>query len=186
VGTPGSGTFAIAERAFGKLGIWDRITRVPLLGAAAGGALADGRVDAFIWTGPFPDRVTIEAAIRAPVHIIDIHSTLARTDFFTIYPYFSRYVIPGGAYTGVAENTATLGIPNLWYAHRNVSAALVQRMVEAAYSLAGHEHMLKVHAASSDMTPRRALQGVSIPLHPGADAHWRAVGLEIPERLRPR
>jgi TRAP-type uncharacterized transport system substrate-binding protein len=59
-------------------------------------------------------------------------------------------------------------------------------MVESAYSVAGHEHMLRVHAASRDMTPRRALHGVTIPLHPGAEAHWRAVGLEIPDRIRAR
>lgn len=186
VGTPGSGTFAVAERVLGKLGVWDRITRVPLLGAAAGAALADGRVDAFLWNGPFPDRVTIEAAIRAPVHLIDVHAALARTDFFTVYPYFSRFVIPAGAYAGMAESTATIATPVVWHAHRNVPAALVQRMVESAYSVAGHEHMLRVHAASRDMTPRRALHGVTIPLHPGAEAHWRAVGLEIPDRIRAR
>lgn len=186
VGTPGSGTFASAERVLGKLGLWDRITRVPLLGAAAGGALADGRVDAYFWTGPFPDRVTIEAAIRGPVHVIDIYTPLTRTDFFAAYPYFARYLIPAGAYAGETETVATLGIPAQWFANRNVPAALIQRMVEAAYSLQGHEHMLKVHAASGDMTPRRALQGVSIPLHAGAEAHWRAVGLEIAERIRSR
>ncbi|MGH7795898.1 MAG: TAXI family TRAP transporter solute-binding subunit [Candidatus Binatia bacterium] len=58
VGTPGSGTFASAERVFRSLGIWDKINRIPLLGAQAGEAMSDGKADAFFWTGPEPDRVT--------------------------------------------------------------------------------------------------------------------------------
>jgi TRAP-type uncharacterized transport system substrate-binding protein len=58
--------------------------------------------------------------------------------------------------------------------------------VAAAYSLQGHEHMLRVHAAAADMRPRRALQGISIPLHAGAEAHWRSVGLDIPDAIRAR
>ncbi len=186
VGTPGSGTFASAERVFRKLGVWERMTRVPLLGAAAGAAMAEGRADAYFWTGPYPDRVTIEAAIAKPVHFLDIYGPLTRTDFFTAYPYFSRYLIPGGAYAGVTENVSALGIPAMWFTNARTSAALIQRLVEAGYSRDGHGHMLRVHSASSDMTSRRALQGVTTPLHKGAEAHWNSVGLEIPERIRAR
>jgi hypothetical protein len=44
--------------------------------------------------------------------------------------------------------------------------------------------MLKVHAGSKDMVPQRALQGVTIPLHKGAEDHWRAAGLQIPDAIR--
>lgn len=186
VGTPGSGTFATAERVFRKLGVWDRLTRVPLLGAAAGDALIDGRVDAFFWTGPYPDRVTIEAATARPVLVIDAYTPASRTDFFSVYPYFSRFLIPATAYRGVGESIPALGIPAFWFANANVPASTVQRLVEAAYSRDGLGHMLRVHAAATDMAPRRALLGASIPLHAGAQAHWIAVGLEIPDKIRAR
>ncbi len=186
VGTPGSGTFATAERIFRSLGIWDRITRVPLLGAAAGSAMGDGRVDAYFWTGPFPDRVTIEAAVTRPVHFIDAYTPLLRTDFMKVFPYYARYIIPAGSYAGVTENTPALGVPALWFVHKDVPAPLVQRMVEAAYGREGHGHMLRVHSASSDMTSLKALQGVTIPLHRGAEAYWVTRNIEIPERIRAR
>lgn len=186
VGTPGSGTFATAERIFRSLGYWDRITRVPLLGATAGSAMTEGRVDAYFWTGPYPDRVTIEAAITRPVHFIDAYTPLTRTDFMRVFPYYARYTIPAGSYTGVAENTAALAIPTLWFVNKDVPAPLVQKMVEAAYSRDGHGHMLRVHSASSDMTSLKALQGVTVPLHRGAEAHWVTKGIEVPERIRAR
>jgi TRAP-type uncharacterized transport system substrate-binding protein len=57
-------------------------------------------------------------------------------------------------------------------------------MVAAAYSKDGNAHMMKVHAGSKDMVPQRALQGVTIPLHKGAEDHWRAAGIQIPEAIR--
>jgi TRAP-type uncharacterized transport system substrate-binding protein len=47
-----------------------------------------------------------------------------------------------------------------------------------------HDHMLKVHAGSKDMVPHKALQGVTIPLHKGAEDHWKAAGVQIPESIR--
>jgi TRAP transporter TAXI family solute receptor len=184
VGTPGSGTFASAERVFRSLGIWDKINRIPLLGAQAGEAMSDGKADAFFWTGPEPDRVTMEAATKKPVRAIDIYTPATKTDFFKQYPYFARYVFPANSYKGITEDTATVGIPVIWYVHKDVPAPLVQKITEAAYNKDGNAHMLKVHAGSKDMVPQRALQGVTFPLHKGAEDHWRAAGIQIPEAIR--
>lgn len=184
VGTPGSGTFASAERVFRSLGIWDKINRIPLLGAQAGEAMSDGKADAFFWTGPEPDRVTMEASTKKPIRAIDIYTPASKTDFFKQYPYFARYVFPANSYRGITEETSTVGIPVIWYVHKDVAAPLVQKLTEAAYNKDGQAHMLKVHAGSKDMVPQRALQGVTIPLHKGAEDHWRAAGIQIPEAAR--
>jgi hypothetical protein len=183
VGTPGSGTFASAERVFRSLGVWDKINRIPLLGAQAGEAMSDGKADAFFWTGPEPDRVTMEASTKKPVRAIDIYTPATKTDFFKQYPYFARYVFPAGSYKGISEDTPTVGIPVIWYVHKDLPAPLVQKITQAAYNKDGNAHMLKVHAGSKDMVPQRALQGVTIPLHKGAEDHWRAAGLQIPEAI---
>jgi TRAP transporter TAXI family solute receptor len=186
LGSPGSGTFASAERVFRSLGLWDKINRIPLLGPAAGEAMSEGRADAFFWTGPEPDRVTTEAAAKKPVRAIDIYTPVSKTDFFKQYPYFARYVFPAGSYRGITEDTATIGLPVIWYTHKDFPAALVQKMIEAAYSKEGNAHMLKVHAGSKDMVPQKALQGISVPLHKGAEDHWKAAGIQIPEAIRAR
>jgi len=184
VGTPGSGTFASAERVFRSLGVWDKINRIPLLGAQAGEAMSDGKADAFFWTGPEPDRVTMEAATKKPIRAIDIYTPATKTDFFKQYPYFARYVFPANSYKGISEDTATVGIPVIWYVQKDLAAPLVQKIAEAAYNKEGNAHMLKVHAGSKDMMPQRALQGVTFPLHKGAEDHWRAAGLQIPDAIR--
>lgn len=184
VGTPGSGTFATAERVFRALGIWDKINRIPLLGAQAGEAMADGKADAFFWTGPEPDRVTMEAATKRPVRAIDIYTPATKTDFFKQFPYFARYVFPANSYKGITEDTSTVGIPVIWYANKDVAPALVQKMAAAVYSKEGNAHMLNVHAGSKDMMPQKALQGITVPLHKGAEEHWKAAGIQIPDNIR--
>ncbi len=184
VGNPGSGTFASAERVFRALGIWDKINRINLLGAQAGEAMSDGKADAFFWTGPEPDRVTMEAATKKPIRAIDIYTPATKTDFFKQFPYFARYVFPANAYRGITEDTSTVGIPVIWYVNRDLSPALVQKVTEAAYNKAGNAHMLQVHAGSRDMVPQKALQGITIPLHKGAEEHWKAAGIQIPEAIR--
>jgi uncharacterized protein len=186
VGTPGSGTFASAERVFRSVGIWDKITRIPLLGAAAGEAMSDGKADAFFWTGPEPDRVTTEAAAKKPIRAIDVYTPVSKTDFFKQFPYFARYVFPAGSYRGITEDVASIGVPVLWYTYRDFSAPLVQRMTAAAYSQEANAHMIKVHAGSKDMVPANALQGITVPLHKGAEDHWRSAGVKIPDALRSR
>ena len=184
LGTPGSGTFATAERVFRALGIWDKINRIPLLGAQASDAMADGKADAFFWTGPEPDRVTMEAATKKPVRAIDIYTPATKTDFFKQYPYFARYVFPAGSYKGITEDTSTVGIPVIWYANKDLSATLVQKMTAAIYSKEGNAHMVTVHAGSKDMVPQKALQGITVPLHKGAEDHWKSAGVQIPESIR--
>jgi TRAP transporter TAXI family solute receptor len=186
VGTPGSGTFASAERVFRSLGMWDKVTRIPLLGAAAGEAMSDGKADAFFWTGPEPDRVTTEAAAKKPIRAIDIYTPVSKTTFFKQYPYFARYVFPSGSYRGITEDVSSIGVPVIWYTYREFSTPLVQRMTAAAYSKEANAHMLKVHAGSKDMVAANALQGVTVPLHKGAEDHWRSLGVTIPEAIRSR
>jgi len=186
LGSPGSGTFASAERVFRSVGLWDKINRVPLLGPAAAEAMSEGKADAFFWTGPEPDRVTTEAATKKPIRAIDIYTPVSKTDFFKQYPYFARYVFASGSYRGITEDVSTVGVPVIWYTYREFSAPLVQKMAEAAYSKEGNAHMLKVHAGSKDMVPKNALQGVSVPLHKGAEDHWKAAGIQIPEAIRAR
>jgi TRAP transporter TAXI family solute receptor len=186
VGNPGSGTFATAERIFRSLNLWDKITRVPLLGAAAGEAMSEGKADAFFWTGPSPDRVTTEAATKKPIRAIDIYTPVAKTDFFKQYPYFARYTFATGSYRGITEDVQSVGVPALWIAQQKVAPELVQKMAAAVYGAEGHAHMLKVHAGSKDMVPEKALGGITIPLHKGAEAHWQAARVTIPEAIRAR
>jgi hypothetical protein len=102
------------------------------------------------------------------------------------YPYFARYAFAANSYRGISEEVLSVGVPSMWIAHKTFSAETVQRMTAAVYSPDGHAHMMKVHAGSKDMVPEKALGGITIPLHAGAEAHWRAARVPIPDAIRAR
>ena len=129
-------------------------------------------------------RVTTEASSKKPVRALDTYTALAKTDFFKQYPYFARYTFAPGAYRGITEEAHTVGVPALWIANKDFSPTLVQKMAAAIYGPEGHAHMMKVHAGSKDMAPQTALAGITIPLHKGAEAHWKSAGVTIPESIR--
>ena len=95
VETPGSGTFNTAERVFRSLGIWDKINRIPLLGAQAADAMADGKADAFFWTGPESDIVMMEAATKKPVCAIDIYTPGNQDRLLQTVPLLRALRFPG-------------------------------------------------------------------------------------------
>jgi TRAP-type uncharacterized transport system substrate-binding protein len=71
----------------------------------------------------------------------------------------------------------------IWYVNKDVAPALVQKMTAAAYSKEGNAHMVTVHAGAKDMVPQKALQGVTFPLHKGAEDYWKSVGIQIPANI---
>ena len=184
VGNPGVRNFLHAERVFRPSASGTKSTEFNSSAPAAGEAMAEGKADAFFWTGPEPDRVTMETATKKPVRAIDIYTPVSKTDFFKQYPYFARYVFPANSYRGITEDTSTVGVPVIWYANKASYSPLIQKMAAAAYSKEGNAHMMNVHAGSKDMVPQKALQGVTFPLHKGAEEHWKAAGIQIPEAIR--
>ena len=105
----------------------------------------------------------MEAATKKPIRAIDIHTPAQRLTSIKQFPYFARYVFAANSYNGITEDTSSIGIPVIWYVNKDLSPALLQKMVAAAYSKEGNAHMMKVHAGSKDMVAQRALQGVTIP-----------------------
>lgn len=96
VGPTGSGVRMIADRVFGTDGVTAATaTFLPYTGAAAVGALQDGKVDA-VWISSTPDTPIIQTMLRMPgVRLM----SLARAEALTrIFPDLARLVVPQGVF----------------------------------------------------------------------------------------
>ena len=96
VGPTGSGVRLIADRDFGTDGVnAATATFLPYTGAAAVGALQDGKVDA-VWISSTPDTPIIQPMLRMPgVQLM----SLARAEALTrIFPDLARLVVPQGVF----------------------------------------------------------------------------------------
>ena len=73
-----------------------------------------------------------------------------------------------------------------WIVNSDVPDDIVHDMAAEAYSPEGAAFMRQTFEPLRDMTPDQALQGLTVPLHPGAQRYWEEVGIDIPESLRAR
>lgn len=93
------------------------------------------------------------------------------------------FEIAAGTYPHQDEPVRTIGQANLLAVTADVSDEHVYRLLETVYDNLGFLHAY--HAATRAMSLETALDGLPVPLHPGAARFYRDRGLVIPDELRP-
>lgn len=84
-------------------------------------------------------------------------------------------LIPAGTYKGQDAPMPTAAINNFLVTHSGVSDDLAYGMTKNLFeSLDG---MVSAHAAAKDIKLEKALAGMPVPLHPGAEKYYREKGL---------
>ncbi|MBI4520339.1 MAG: TAXI family TRAP transporter solute-binding subunit [Gemmatimonadetes bacterium] len=186
IGGAGTGSALTGERLFGHLGLLDKMRVSYLGGSAASAALKDGQVDAYHWVSGVPNAAVLDTVATHDVVLLDLATAAEESGFLEAYPFYAAGEIPAGAYRGIAAPVRTILIGTYWIVNRGVSDDVVYDMARAAYSSKGYAFARQAFEPLKDMTPDQALQGLTVPLHAGAERYWAELGLDIPERLRAR
>ncbi|MBB1076860.1 TAXI family TRAP transporter solute-binding subunit [Rhodoferax sp. 4810] len=84
-------------------------------------------------------------------------------------------VIPANTYTGQTADVATAAIPNFLITHAGVSDDLAYQMTKSLYD--NLDTMYAAHNAAKAIKRENALNGMPVPLHPGAARYYKEVGL---------
>jgi TRAP transporter TAXI family solute receptor len=175
VGAPNSGTAADAEIILNAHGItFDDIQADFLSFNEVAQRLIDGQIDAGFTTAGFPTSSIINIATKRDIVLIPISAEKIK-ELVEAIPYYGATVIPGGLYKGVDEDVPALATPALWICDAKLSPTLVYKMTKALWE---HRDVLeKVHSQGKNITLETALDGIGIPLHPGAELYYKEVGL---------
>lgn len=94
---------------------------------------------------------------------------------------WTRYVIPGGTYPGVAADIGTIAQPNFLSVRDDVSEENVYLITKTVYE--NLPFLQAIHQATKAMAIEKAIAGLPLKLHPGAARYYREVGVDIPARL---
>ena len=84
-------------------------------------------------------------------------------------------MIPANTYGGQTADVPTAAIPNFLVTHSGVSDELAYQMTKQLY-----EHLDTLHSehnAATAIQRDKAIQGMPVPLHPGAERYYKEVGL---------
>ncbi|MCH8097387.1 MAG: TAXI family TRAP transporter solute-binding subunit [Proteobacteria bacterium] len=137
--------------------------------------MREGRLDAFFFVAGYPVRAIAELAERVPIQLVPIMGKTAkrlrRSDRF-----FSETVIPAGTYKGV-DDTPTLSVGAQWIVRADVDEKLVYGITRALWHKNTRPLLDSGHPNGRLLRLETALDGIAIPLHPGAERYYREAGL---------
>jgi uncharacterized protein len=176
VGAPGSGTELVANRVLTAAGLdpWKDITRHTLGVAESVGALKDGKLDAFIWSGglPTPSVQDLAATPGISMALLAHDSLLPFLQRDYGQGLYSLAVIPAGIYRGVGTDTATVGVRNILVASSSLDDALVEQIVKVLFE--NKDALVAAHPEARHLERPSTFEGVPAPYHPGALAYYKS------------
>ncbi len=134
--------------------------------ATAADQLRDGDIDASFIVGGWPVGAVEELATTADIDIIEIGGDL-QEDLLEEVEFFAEDEIPGGTYDGVDDDVQTVSVQAMITTHEAVDEGIVEEVTAAIFDytddLTIKEEFIDVETSQD---------GMSIPLHPGAEAYF--------------
>ncbi|KAA2317110.1 TAXI family TRAP transporter solute-binding subunit [Pseudooceanicola sediminis] len=174
---PGSGTLVDARIILDGYGLGeDDVTAEFLKPDQAADRMRDGAMDAFFFVGGFPAGAIAELASQYDVTIVPITCEEAPS-ICENYGFFSKNTIPGGTYEGVSDDTETLSVGAQWVTSADQPEELIYGITKALWNENTRKQLDAGHAKGKLITADTALDGVGIPLHPGAERFYKEAGL---------
>jgi len=172
-GTEASMTFALSRYDTDPDSYFGQATRLTSREQAQ--ALCDGKIDAFFYpTGITASSIT-EATNTCDASIVD-WSDETIDAMIEEFPYYAKSVIPAETYRGQADEVTTWGLAATLVASADADEDVVYNMVKAVFdNFEDFKAQSTLYLAIS--REGSALNGRSVPYHPGAEKYFREVGL---------
>ncbi|MDR2695311.1 MAG: TAXI family TRAP transporter solute-binding subunit [Deltaproteobacteria bacterium] len=175
LGARGSGNEANCRQIFPFFGLtYDNISPIFLPYGESADQFKDRQIDAFLFTFAYPHPVIMDITTTHQVTYLPIGGKQA-DDIIAKFPYFIKTAIPANTYKGQDAAVPTLGVKAMLVANKNVPEALVYTFTKGVF-----DHLESIqagHSKAAEMSLKTALEGLTVPLHPGAVKYYKEKGL---------
>ena len=176
IGAIGSGTEACARQMLRAAGL-DADVDIEarhLSFVEAVTAIRDRQIEAAIVLAGIPTGAVTDLATTNNVRITPICYDIA-TKLLDEYSFYVRFTIPAGTYRGQDEDVETVAVRAIITVREEFDADLLYEMLETLFD--NQERIIRSHSAGRFINLETALDGMSIPLHSGAERFFRNRGL---------
>jgi uncharacterized protein len=172
----GSGSLVNSRAILAAYGMSEKDIKPEYLNQAQSAEkMKDGSVDAFIQTTGYPQGTLVELATTNGIELVPIDGPPA-DKLREQFKFFSADVIPAGTYKDVPE-TKTLVVGAQWVTTSKQPEDVVYEVTKALWSDKARAALDVGHAKGKSILKANALQGLGIPLHPGAEKFYKEAGL---------
>jgi TRAP transporter TAXI family solute receptor len=173
VGAPASGTELNARAIFAAAGLsYDDLGRVEYLPFAESVELIKNRqLDATLQSAGLGVASIRDLATSMPITVVAVPPEVVAA---IGAPYVAA-TIPAGTYDGQEADVPTAAVGNFLITHDEVPDETVYAMTKLLFD--NLDQLVAAHAAAQGIDPAKALEGMPVPLHPGAERYYREAGL---------
>ncbi|MDD3394143.1 MAG: TAXI family TRAP transporter solute-binding subunit [Anaerotignum sp.] len=176
VGDAGSGVEFNATQILAAYGIDINkdITKVNGSFGDAADSIKDGKIDAAFITAGAPTTAVVDLAISKDINLLAIDDEHADA-LIADYPFYTKTVIPGATYACVPDDVQTLSVRATLIVDNELSDDTVYELTKALFE--NKDALASSNAKFAELDPNAAVQGISVPFHPGAEKYFKEIGV---------
>lgn len=173
VGAPASGTELNARAIFGAMDMtYEDLGKIEYLPFAESVELIKNRqLDGTLQSAGLGVASIRDLASSVPINVVAIPAEVAEK---LGAPYVAT-TIPAGTYDGQTADVPTVAVSNFLVTHDEVSDELAYQMTKQLFE--NLETLVAAHQAAAQIDMAKAMDGMPIPLHPGAERYYREMGI---------
>ncbi|MCZ4283022.1 TAXI family TRAP transporter solute-binding subunit [Kiloniella laminariae] len=138
-------------------------------------AMLKGDIDGFFTIAGIPARLVKALADQSRITLLSL-SEVDLDVLQEIYPFFSAGVIEVGTYRNV-PNTPALLVPAQFLVREDLDDELVYGITKALWHESTQKKLRDGHELGHMIVIEKALDGLIMPLHPGAERFYREIGM---------
>jgi len=174
VGAPGSGVEANARQLLEVMGMtYNDFSANYLSFAESADSLKDNHIDGFLFVSGIPNAAIQDTATTSSLNFVSIPDDVINK-LIEKYPFFTEYIIPAGTYKGQTGDVKTVAMKATLVAGAEVSEKVIYDLTKALFE--NQPELASAHAKGAELSLESAVDGVSVPFHPGAEKYYKEVG----------
>jgi TRAP transporter TAXI family solute receptor len=171
VGAAGSGVEINARQVLEAAGLTYADIKVQYLSFAESASnLKDGNIDAAFNTAGAPTAAIQDLAASKKIVLVPVDGEVA-AKLMKKWAFYTPEKIPANTYMNVSSDVMTISVKSMLACSAKLDADLVYNMLKALF--ANGDRMAASHKKGADIKLATALDGMSIPLHPGAEKFYK-------------
>lgn len=171
VGAIGSGVEANARQIIAAAGLdFEKDIDAKFLSfSEASSGLKDKQVEAAFLTAGIPTAAIQDLSAQNDVFIVPVDGDVS-AKLMSDYGFFTEYVIPANTYKGQTEDVNTLTVKSMLCVSGEMDEELAYQLTKQIYE--NHDRVEVAHNVGKYITKDTATDGMSVPLHPGAERYF--------------
>lgn len=175
VGSPGSGEEVMFRRILEAYNMtYDDIDEKLISLAEQASSFKDRHLDAMWYVSGIPASGILDVSSVLDIDIVTITGE-GRDRLMDIAPFFVKTIVPKGTYPGVDYDVETVAAPAYLICLESLKEDDVYRITKAIFE--NLNMIAEAHKQGEYITLERALDGSTIPLHPGAEKFYKEKGM---------